>query len=182
MATPKPHIPENPRAFVLGCDPTAFDKNGNRLEIKTVFNILEKEDKRPFSRTHLNLQALILGLNDVYVQNLVTQYLEKETSQNKKLWKQKARESIADRKKEFDKVDPSGQLPVFLTSWLLYEVILNDDLKPKTPKMLYEAAEIIPGSQNQLGRPLIPLFRHQLYKLSKWEEYTEKVKEFFKKE
>jgi hypothetical protein len=177
MPQPKPHKPKNPRAFVLGCDPTAFDKKGNRLEFETVFNI--GNDKRYFAGILTNLKALDLDLNDVYVQNLVTEYLEKETSKNKKEWKQIAMESIAARKEEFDRVDPGRQWPVFLTSWLLYEVLLNDDLPRKTPKELYEAAEIIPTSQNKLCRPLIPLFRHHEYRYQKWPVFAEKVRGWF---
>ena len=176
---PKPHIPENPRVFVLGCDPTAFDKNDERLEFKTVFNIGTK-DKRYFAGILSNLNHLGLNLENVYVQNMVTEYLDKETSKNKKVWKQKAKESIAERKTEFDRADPGGKWPVFLTSWLLYDVLLNDGLASKNPKELYESAEIIPPSQNQLGRTLIPLFRHHEYKYPKWFDYAEKVMGFLK--
>jgi hypothetical protein len=178
MHPPKPHTPENPRAFVLGCDPTAFNKNGEPIEFETVFNIGPK-DKRYFSGILSNLNHLGLTLDDVYVQNLVTDYLDMETSRNKKVWKQKALESIAGRKKEFDQADPGGQLPVFLTSWLLYDVLLNDDLPRKSPKELYESAEVIPPSQNKLGRPLIPLFRHHEYKYQKWLDCAEKVRGLF---
>lgn len=171
---PKPHIPKNPKAFVLGCDPTAFDKNGNRLEFKTVFDI--GKDNRYFAGILANLSGLDLGRDDVYIQNLVTEYLDKETSKNKKVWKQKARESIAERKAEFDREDPGSKWPVFLTSWFLYDVLPNDDLPRRSPKELYESAVIIPPSQNKLGRPLISLFRHPNYKYQEWEGYAEKVK------
>lgn len=177
--TPKPYKPKYPKAFVLGCDPTAFDKNGEPIEFETVFNIGTK-DKRYFAGILSNLKYLGLDLENVYVQNMVTEYLDKETSKNKKVWKQKAKESIAERKTEFDRADPGGKWPVFLTSWLLYYVLLNDDLPSKTAKDLYGSAEIISPEQNQLGRTLIPLFRHHEYKYQKWFDYGEKVRGFFK--
>jgi hypothetical protein len=179
MKPPKPHIPKNLRAFVLGCDPTAFKDKEKRVlkELKTVFGICE--DRRYFAGILSNLKALGLGQDDVYVQNLVTEYLGKETSNNKKEWKEKARKSIGDRKKEFDLADPSGKLPVFLTSYLLYEVLLNDGLKRKTAKELYDGIEIIPASSNQLNRPLVPLFRHYTYGYKYKLEYFNKVAELF---
>jgi hypothetical protein len=180
ITPPKPHIPKNPRAFVLGCDPTAFDKNGKRLEFETVFDI--DKDQRYFAGILANLNGLGLDRDDVYIQNLVTEYLDKETSKNKKGWMQKARESIAGRKAEFDRADPGGKWPVFLTSWLLYDALLNDDLPRKSPAKLYESTEIISPSQNKLGRPLIPLFRHYEYGYKKKLDYFKKLREFFRKE
>lgn len=177
---PKPHIPKNLRAFVLGCDPTAFfDKEKKVLrEFRMVFGL--DKDRRYFAGILSNLEALGLGLDDVYVQNLVTEYLGKETSNNKKEWRQKARESVGDRKKEFDLVDPSGKIPVFLTSYLLFEVLLNEGLKRKKAKELYDGIEIIPASSNQLNRPLVPLFRHYTYGYKYKLEYFNKVAELFK--
>jgi len=178
ITPPKPHIPKKTKAFVLGCDPTAFDKNGSRLEFDFVFDV--GKDKRYFAGILSNLNHLGLDLENVYVQNMVTDYLDKETSNNKKVWMQLAGESIVDRKKEFDRADPGGNWPVFLTSWLLYDALLNDDMPRKTAKELYESAEIISPEQNQLGRKLIPLFRHHEYKYQKWFDYGEKVKGFLK--
>ena len=176
---PEPHRPQTPRAFVLGCDPTAFmDKEKKVLkEFKTVFGL--DKDRRYFAGILSNLEALGLAQDDVYVQNLVTEYLGKETSQNKTEWREKAKKRIIERKEEFDKEDPSGKLPVFLTSYLLYEVLLNDGLKRKTAKELYDGIEIIPASSNLLNRPLVPLFRHYKYGHKNQAEFFNKVAELF---
>jgi hypothetical protein len=67
-------------------------------------------------------------LDCIYVQNLVTDYLDKCTAENK-AWKEKALQYIEPRKQEFDKIDPSSKIPVLLTSGLLYDVLLNTPLQ-----------------------------------------------------
>ncbi|MBU1145140.1 MAG: hypothetical protein KJ971_04710 [Firmicutes bacterium] len=172
MKTPKPYriYKNNVKAFVLGCDPTGFDKNKNRLEFEYVFDI--GGDGRYFAGILANLKELDLNLNDIYVQNLVTSYQEKETAKNKE-WNKIANAFIEERKKEFDSIDPSKQQPVFLTSELLYKVLLNQNQKRFTAKELYETKEIVPvpSNANQLGRPLIPLYRHYAYSLKTKQEY-----------
>lgn len=112
---PKPYCTDlrKIKAFVLGCDPTGFDKKRNRLIFEYVFNIGGK-DKRYFAGILSNLKKLELSLNDVYVQNLITDYQDEESSKNKK-WLETAKTYIPARKKEFDAIDKEGKIPVFLT-------------------------------------------------------------------
>jgi hypothetical protein len=98
----KPIAKTKIRSFVLGCDPTAFDKNKERLEFEYVFDL--GKDKRYFKGVIDNLELIGLKVEDIYVQNLVTDYQEKETSKNK-AWKQTALGYIASRKAEFDQLD-----------------------------------------------------------------------------
>jgi hypothetical protein len=123
---PKPYFNANNtiKAFVLGCDPTAFDKNKKLLHFEYVFDL--NNDNRYFSGISTNLECINLDLECVYVQNLVTDYLDKCTAENK-AWKSIALQYIEPRKKEFDKIDPTGKIPVLLTSGLLYDVLLNED-------------------------------------------------------
>lgn len=179
----------NLKAFVLGCDPTAFTKNDHknfktgkinaddRLPIifDTVFDL--NNGLKYFSGINVNLEELGLKYKeDIYVQNLVPEYQKEETSKNKQ-WKTIAISKIPDRQKEFDEIDRSGKLPVFLTSALLYKVLLKNKKNHKTPGELYnpDGEIIIPASENRLARPLIPLFRHYNYSLSEHTEYKEKL-------
>lgn len=73
------------KAFVLGCDPTAF-KDGIRLDFDYVFGI--KKDKRFFAGINANLKSLGLELECVYVQNLITDYQDFVTSDHPN-WKKK---------------------------------------------------------------------------------------------
>ncbi len=171
---------EQPKAFVLGCDPTAFytDADGKRfpLVFKHVFD-LDGPDFRYFSAIRKNLVELELDYEtDIYVQNLVVDYQPDETTKNKN-WNNEALKSIAQRKKEFDNVDPSGRVPVFLTSERLYKVLMNAGEPLLTAKELYEQEIVmIPAVKNKLGRPLIALYRHPKYHNSKQKAYFNSVK------
>jgi len=178
---PKPWIVSNPKAFVLGCDPTAFytDKNGIKLPLifKAVFDI-DGPDDRYFSGIRNNLLELNLHYEtDVYVQNLVVDYQAEETSRNKN-WNNEALKSIVRRKKELDDVDSSGTVPVFLTSERLYKVLMNSGEPLLSASELYHQQNVmIPGDNNQLGRPLIALYRHPKYYYKNQEPYFKRVRE-----
>jgi hypothetical protein len=178
MNPPKPHIPPKAsiKAFVLGCDPTAFDKKRNRRVFNYVFDI--EGDKRYFAGILKNLEAVGLCMDCIYVDNLVTGYQEEETAKNKN-WGSIAAREIPLRKQEFDAIDPSVKLPVFLTSQLLYKVLLNDGINPKTPAILYAEAAPIPAADNKLGRPLVVLYRHYMYNAKNQEHYFTKMKSKF---
>ena len=171
MVIPKPYCSNKSqiKAFVLGCDPTGF-KNGNRLEFEYVFDL--RKDKRYFAGILSNLKQIGLSLEDVYVQNLITDYQEKESSKNKE-WLKTAKKFIPVRKKEFDDVDPEQKLPVLLTSELLYKALLSNDQPKYSAKKLYENPDLIPipSKANKLERPLISLYRHKFYLLKKWDLY-----------
>jgi hypothetical protein len=162
--------PAKIKAFVLGCDPTNFSDNGKPVELTYVFGI--GQDHRYFSDILSNLQLLGFHLEDLYIQNLVTEYLNEETGKNKN-WEAKANKHLAARKTEFDTIDPTGQIPVFLTAERLYQFLLNDNEKKWKASELYALrTEIpVPSHANKLGRPLIPLYRHYQYNLLKWPEY-----------
>lgn len=177
---PKPWIGSKPKAFVLGCDPTAFDINSNGergpVLFYTVFN-LGGSDLRYFASIQKNLGKL--GLENtmyLYVQNLIPDYQDEETSKNKQ-WNLFAKESIPDRRAEFDKIDPDVKLPVFLTSERLYKVLMNPGEKLLSASALYQSENVmIPAEKNLLGRPLIALYRHPSYNYNKQPEYFKRVK------
>ena len=177
---PKPWIVPNPKAFVLGCDPTAFFLNSNGEKMPLIFNHvfdIDGPDNRYFSGIRNNLLEMDLHYEtDVYVQNLVVDYQAEETSRNKN-WNHEALKNIAPRKLEFDSVDPSGRIPVFLTSERLYKVLMNDNVPLLSAAELYRQENvIIPAVMNKLGRPLIALYRHPRYQCTNQMPYFKKVR------
>jgi hypothetical protein len=193
MEKPKPYCknPGKVKAFVLGCDPTAFSKEERlkpvelrkHLDFKTVFNLDFKpgfnlgRDKRYFAGVLSNLKEIDLSLENIYVQNLVSDYQKEESSKNRD-WIRKAQGYIKGLIEEFDKIDPSRNTPVLLTSELLYKALLNDGIKKVPARDFYELkAEIpIPPDVNKLGRPLIPFYRHRAYALGdKHKAYSQQI-------
>lgn len=166
------------KAIVLGCDPTNFSDKGKPIRLNYVFGI--GEDNRYFSDILSNLQLIDLHLEDVYIQNLVADYQKEETSANKE-WKQIAIKSIEERKIEFDYIDKNRNIPVFLTSELLYKVLLVSDAQNHKAEEFYsmEAPLPIPASNNLLNRPLLPLYRHFRYKLNEHKSYLSYLQSFF---
>jgi hypothetical protein len=182
MTTPRPYYNSinQIKAFVLGCDPTAFDKENRPLNFEYVFDL--GNDQRYFAGILKNLECIGLKLQDIYVQNLVTDYLDKCSADNKE-WKQIALKYIEPRKQEFDTIDTTRKIPVLLTSGLLYDVLINGNQTRYSPKELYQLNTKIPipSENNKLIRPLIPLFRHYHYSLGNKEHllYKETLIKYF---
>ena len=183
---PKPWIVPNPKAFVLGCDPTAFkaDDKVKPMEerkpiiFRTVFGL--DTGLKYFGGINANLDALGLKYKtNTYIQNLVTYYQVEETSKNKE-WDKTASGSIDGRKMGFDTIDPTKKIPVLLTSERLYKVLMNAGEPLLTAKELYEQEIVmIPAVKNKLGRPLIALYRHPRYNYKNQESYFKRVREAF---
>lgn len=190
MERPKPYCknPDKVKAFVLGCDPTAFSKEerqkpvGQRkhIDFETVFNIDDDDgDDRYFAGILSNLKEIDLSLDDVYVQNLVSDYQDEESSKNKD-WIRNAQGYIPGLIEELARIDPSVKTPVLLTSELLYKALLNDGMKKVPARDFYEIkAEIpIPPGLNKLERPLIPFYRHRAYSLGNYKGYSSLIISF----
>jgi len=167
------------KAFVLGADPTNYSKSGKKVLLHHAFGI--GQDPRYFNDILGNLNALNLHLEDLYIQNLIADYQEKETGKNKQFI-QKARIGAPLVAKEFNKVDGSKNIPVFLTAYDVYKALLKEDEKVLSAKALYnlETNIPIPSDKNLLNRPLIPLFRHRDYQLKKHPKYTQRVIQYLK--
>jgi hypothetical protein len=201
-----PIIPPKPypntgllKAFILGCDPTAFPKEDmdkyKRNEIKAeerIYKPLEYvfgiegfgADKRYFANILSNLNHLGLKLENLYVQNLMTEYQQYLTYENKKLWMTLVTEDVLNKcRHEFNKQDEYKNVPVFLTSYILYAVLLKPGIIRKSAKELYnpKGEIIIPANINQLHRPLIPLFRNLNYSYSNKKDFFDNVKAWLNK-
>ncbi len=163
------------KAFVLGADPTNYSDKGNRAELTYAFGI--GQNPNYFRAILNNLNLLDIHLEDVYIQNLLSGYQEKETGKNKDfIEKGKANSSLV--ASEFNKVDPSKKIPVFLTAEDIYKALIKNGKNMFSAESIYQLAVECPmkASSNLLDRPLIPLYRHTKYDLSKWSDYSNHIK------
>jgi hypothetical protein len=168
------HDLNNVKAILLGCDPS----NNHNKHLPYVF-ALESGDKKfnSFLKSwESSLEAIDLRFEMVYIQNLCRNYFEHETSQNK-IWKEVAELWIPELKKELAVLDP--EIPILLTSELLYEVLLKNPDEKVRAIDFYEMNMPIPikSADNKLGRPLIPFYRHYKYQIDKveWKPYRKRV-------
>jgi hypothetical protein len=177
---PGPYIPADKtkiKAFVLGTDPSNFSDDKKTVKIATVFDI--GKDKRYFDNINSNLQMIGLSLENVYVQNMVRNYMKEETRSNPE-WNYFAVKWFGYINEEFDNADPAKQLPVFITAEKLLKFLLNNPFDIGLPKEYYSGTIDIPilPEDNKLERNLIPLYRHPEYRLEKQEYYKNKIIDF----
>lgn len=162
------------KAFVLGADPTNFSKNKKRVDLHFAFGI--GQNPNYFRKMLLDLNQVGLHLEDIYIQNLLPEYQEKETGKNKD-FRHKASGNTQAIAREFNKIDPSKRIPVFVTAYVVYKAILDEDAKKFKAEELYnlETEIPVPANQNKLSRPIIPLFRHDKYRYTNWPDFKELV-------
>lgn len=174
--TPFCYNPKKVKAIVLGADPSNFSNKGNRKILTKVFGIGDG-DARYFQGILKNLKEIGLGLEDIYADNVIQDYLDSETSKNKD-WYQIANQNISKLKKRLDNLDKSKRIPVLLTAEKIYIVLLNEGIPRKKPSELYTSKSIVPilAKENKLKRPLIPFFRNQKYSLKLHPNYEDKIK------
>ena len=154
------------KAIYLGCDPTNTVKNV-QFEYAFAHGTSDPGFKRFITLHEKQLKSIGLIWDDVYTQNLCQNYFTSETTKNK-VWKRAAREIwIQELNNELDCLF-GKDIPVLLTSQLLLDVLLNDDMLEtgKRPALydamkFYSGETIIPitSDQNKLRRPLIPVYR-----------------------
>jgi len=159
------------KAIVLGADPTNQSDHGVRAELIFAFGI--GQDPRYFKPILDNLNVLGLHLEDVYIDNLLSGYQEIVTGKNKQFI-EKAREHCPEFVRKLNRAVPDKTIPVFITAHVIYKVLLKDGVKVSSAMDLYDLKPGIPvpAGKNLLGRPLIPLFRHNDYRLNKKKEYA----------
>jgi hypothetical protein len=166
------------KVFVLGADPSNESDRGNTNLLRTVFGI-GSGDQRYFNDILKNLKSIGLGLEDIYVQNLIPVYMKSETGKNK-LWEEMAVYWIPHLKEELNKNDISGEKPVLVTAERILKVLMNDRKGLMKPEMYYLHPDNIPiePDRNQLQRRLVPFYRHRRYRLDtvEWKLYTDKLR------
>jgi len=181
MENPKPYCidRENFKVFVLGADPTNFSgPNKEMIQLEYAFGI-NSDEPRYFNSILKNLKALDLELKDLYVQNVVPEYLEEETSKNKN-WEKKATEWLPILKQELDGLDPDKKKPAFITAERIMKFLCLESFKLPKAKEIYseEAKELsfVKAEDNKLERPLIAFYRHPSYHLLRKNQYTHLLK------
>jgi len=154
------------KAIILGCDPSNFSDKDRPKILRTVFGI-GTGDHRYFRDVLKNLKQVGLNLENIYVQNVIPYYMNKETTQNPD-WNEIAKLMLPDLINELDDFDKRRKIPVFMTSQVIYKFLLKNGKDYCKPKDLYNIADYLPIKKdlNKLGRNLYPLYRHFHYSLS----------------
>ena len=182
MKTPKAFCinPKKVKVIVLGADPTNETDNGHLKELDYAFGILSDET-RYFSGILKNLNLIGIHLEDIYVQNMVQNYLEAETEKNK-TWETDAERSLQLLFEDLKKVKPN--IPVLVTAERIMRFLINDKKKLTPAKAIYsnDAKELwyVSAKDNKLNRPLIAFYRHFNYNLSKNNNYKELLSAFIR--
>ena len=167
---------EEIKAIILGADPTRIVA-GRPQPMVTVFEI-HKEDSPYFRSIRKNIDLVDgLSMDNVYVQNFCRNYFSAETSKNSN-WADIARsywgEFLAEELNNM--FDP--RVPVLATTEFILKAILNNG-KADNASNIYRNCVTIPGTDNLLGREIIPFYRHYQYSLEKWDGYRKYLSERF---
>jgi hypothetical protein len=178
--TPFCYNPKKVKAIVLGADPSNFSDKGNRKILTKVFGIGDS-DARYFQGILRNLKEVGLGLEDIYVDNLIRDYLEFESSEYK-LWEPVARANIPNCLRRLDSMDKKRKLPVLLTTEVLYRVLTGSDFISAEQFYLHPEKIPVAPDTNKLKRQLIPFYRHKDYSLfiQKWNQYRIRIMDILK--
>lgn len=177
---PEPYCEDKSKvkAIYLGCDPS----NKHCRKLDHVFALPNGDPpifRRMVTRLGENLRQVGLSWENVFVQNLCRNYFELETATNTLLWNAVAARWIPILRDELNQF--KSDIPVLLSAEVLYRILLNEGVKPNKAMEFYtcrEGAMIpLPADANQLGRPLIPFYRHWHYDLMKkeWSRYRSAV-------
>ncbi|KAB2878057.1 hypothetical protein F9K33_14525 [bacterium] len=178
------------KAIVLGADPSYYPKYGEIFKSFQFVFEMEMYDKREsnpyFDKILNNLELIGLDLDTIYVENVCRNYFTKTTYEHSKAWKEAAKVWIPHLKDELDRKFPDMNIPVLMTTEIIYESLLDEQSDKLDAVALYENPKLVPiaAENNALARPLIPLYRHPQYTLkdAKWEVYRTMVAEYLNKE
>lgn len=181
MTNPLPFVYDinHVKAIILGADPSNFSEHGKTKELTHAFGI-GSGDSRYFMSILANLEAINLSIKDVYVQNLIPEYLPEETSKYKD-WEKIAETHLPQLMKDLDKFDKKRHIPVLVTAERVMKFLAESKL-PKPKDFYRKKTEGLDFPDNKLGRIVIPFYRHPEYKLNKSdnEGYREKLIRVFK--
>lgn len=145
------------KAIVIGADPSNFDSSGNTRVYSHVFDIMGK-GATLFGDIKDNLRTVGLDKINIYVQNLVRNYMTLDASV-KMMWPHFAELWKPLLKSDLDILDPKRELPVFVTEEYVLDALLNPgEERLKQPIDYYVNGTIIEPDQNILNRSLVPCF------------------------
>jgi hypothetical protein len=167
------------KAIILGADPSNFSNYGKPLLLSTVFGI--GSDPRYFRGILKNLNIIGLHLEDIYVQNVVQNYMSDETGKNK-YWEVFAIHWMQNLREELKLFDNTESIPVLVTAERIMKFLVKDEKFIGNARSLYsQKACPIPKEVSKLNRALIAFYRHNVYKLSRKQIYADSLKSFFTK-
>ena len=166
--------PKQFKVFVLGADPSNKTINGKEAkQLEYAFGILSDEP-RYFEGILKNLNRIGLHLEDLYVQNLISEYLEEETS-NMKDWETYADKWLPILKAEFKHVDKLKRKPVLVTAERIMKYLVKKNFTlPKAAEIYSEQAGelfVVDKADSKLERDLIAFYRHPEYQLKNQDKY-----------
>lgn len=180
LPVPKPYYEnlDSVKVILLGSNPMFIQES---KEAAFVFNLSTfkqgLEGEEIFGNIYHNMQAIGLGLNDIYAQNLCKNYL-KNISVHDEAWIRIARIWGIALKEELNELFPND-VPVLITApWILKA--LGKGIRDGM--YYYTKNEFIKPEDNILDRLLIPFFRQKQYSLNKemFTPYRDKIKEYIK--
>ena len=170
---PNPFIGKNKiKAILLGADPTndgiKTDKGLKQLE--TVFGIGSEYEKYFFAPQMINLNALEIDKDSLFIQNVCRNYFIKQTGNNKEwntiaeLWTKHLKEEI----------NEYPDIPVLVTAEKIMKVLTKT--KIKASGLYKNPEEHLPLWSESLQRNVYPLYRHPGYYLSNNSNYKNFLK------
>lgn len=157
------------KAILIGADPT---NNGTKAEPKpmklnTVFGIGSNCENDFFRPQLINLKAIGLDKEDLYIQNLCRNYFKQQTTENKD-WNKVAELWVKYLKEEIQHIDP--KVPLLVTAEKIMKIFFS-----KVPKasVLYGMESEFSFHSEIIGRDVYPFYRHFSYNLNDRGKYRD---------
>jgi hypothetical protein len=168
---PEPYRGKNVlKAILLGADPTNKGIKGKPglIELDTVFGINSEFEKYFFGPQRINLKALGIDKDSLFIQNVCRNYFICETSNNKS-WKEAAKIWLPFLAEELISLD--RKLPILITAEKIMKILIHD---VPHAEIIYRM-EVTPYFYSAyLNREAFPLYRYPKYFLSdNWNDYRE---------
>jgi hypothetical protein len=162
------------KAILLGADPTNDGIKTNRglKKLEIVFGIGSDYENYFFGLQLINLKAIELNKDNLYIQNVCRNYFTKQTSENKN-WQDIAKIWLIFLNQELASLD--ARLPVFVTAEKIMKLFVHD---VPGANDIYSMKQKAPFFSEYINRNIFPLYRHPKYLLStRWSKYKEHIKQ-----
>jgi len=162
----------NVKAIVIGPDPSLV----LNLKYEYVFG-LENPETKYFKVQEFNLRMVGLGLDNIYVQNLVQNYCNRLADKNPN-WYEFAEIWKPTLKQEIDTLF-SLRIPVFFTNLRVLQALSAHKINKRNMLEYYQEGKFIKPSENYLNRTMIPMMSSHFY--NKWDLFVKNTKELLYK-
>jgi hypothetical protein len=165
---------EKIKAILLGADPTneGLKKGDHLIKLDTVFGIDSNFESAFFTPQNVNLKAIGLNKDNLFIQNMCRNYFTDQTSKNHN-WGKIAKIWLPFLVEELSVFD--SKTPLLVSAEKIMKVLIPD--LPKAD-YIYNLNHKLPFFSQDLKRNVFPLYRQPTYYLSKnWPEYREYLKQ-----